>query len=67
MATCATCELTSTKCLSCRASDNRELISNSCNCVFGYVDVAGVCTACHYSCDTCSGTLATNCLSCNMT
>ena len=36
--------------------------------MFGYVDVGVViCAACHYSCDTCSGVLATDCLTCNMT
>ena len=64
---CATCELTLTRCLSCRASDFRELVSNACPCIFGYADVAGVCTACHYSCESCSGPLATDCLTCNMT
>ena len=64
---CATCELTLTRCLSCRATDFRELVSNACPCIFGYVDVAGICTICHYSCDSCSGPLASDCLTCNMT
>ncbi len=48
--TCATCTTTATFCLSCRAADNRVLLSNACPCKFGYVDVSGSCVLCHYSC-----------------
>lgn len=48
--TCLTCSLLSTYCLTCNPLAFRELLNNSCPCIAGYVNVAGVCKLCHYSC-----------------
>ena len=38
--------------------------SNECKCKADYIEVSGVCVACHGSCQTCSGTSGSDCLSC---
>jgi hypothetical protein len=61
---CLTCVTSDTNCLSCFASQFRQLASNKCTCKDGYFDNgADICAPCHFSCATCK-TTATNCLSC---
>ncbi|KAL4470078.1 hypothetical protein ABPG72_008737 [Tetrahymena utriculariae] len=64
---CKTCS-SSTNCTSCSDFQNRQLntSTNNCDCKQGYVDVAGSCVQCHFSCQTCNGILAANCLTCDI-
>lgn len=59
-----------TGCSSCPPPDKFRVsspVGGACPCSQGYYDdgVNALCQKCHYSCDSCSGGLKTNCQSCN--
>lgn len=64
-ALCLTCVTTATTCTSCDSTLHRTILGTTCICMDGYVLITGVCQPCHYSCLTCSGLLATNCITCD--
>jgi hypothetical protein len=57
----------STYCTSCNNASLRILTGNKCPCIDGYADVSGTCLPCIYSCITCIGVAANQCLTCNLT
>lgn len=64
--TCLTCLGAAATCQSCRSTDNRALnqSGSTCDCITKYYSTgAVVCSACPYSCATC--TSASNCATCN--
>jgi hypothetical protein len=66
--TCLTCTISPTMCTSCHNNPGRYFSGSgySCLCSSGFVDITfnGFCTLCAYSCQTCSGSLSTNCVLC---
>jgi hypothetical protein len=70
---CLTCSASNiSKCLTCRAQDNRILNSstNTCDCNSGFMAVSNTsrCSSCHYTCLTCSAANSnTACLTCENT
>lgn len=55
-------------CNACSATDFRTISVSSCPCNPNYYDAGtSICVACDPTCLTCSGSLASNCLSCNST
>jgi hypothetical protein len=55
-------------CTACRATEMRtvDTATGLCPCTSGYVeDTSGSCVTCHYTCTTCNGSAATNCLTCD--
>ena len=72
-ATCLTCSLTSTNCITCDYINQNRILSipdNACICKNGFYETftnnPAICLACDSSCVTCSIT-STNCTSCNST
>ncbi|KAM3133120.1 hypothetical protein pb186bvf_014837, partial [Paramecium bursaria] len=70
---CLTCNGTQdNQCLSCDSALDRTLNGSTCPCSSGYNSLAnsGVCTInyspCHYSCDSCFGALANQCMGCGL-
>lgn len=72
--TCATCSgPSSSNCTTCDLNPpvftNRYLLNGNCVCANGYFDdaISGSCLPCHYTCQSCQGSLKTDCRSCNST
>ncbi|CAD8125871.1 unnamed protein product [Paramecium sonneborni] len=62
---CMTCEIKSNNCTSCDLNLLRELniITQTCDCLLGYIEINGICQQCHQNCKTCSQSI-NNCISC---
>jgi hypothetical protein len=66
--TCVTCAVAKTQCLDCRLADNRQLIANSCVCLYNFIpdpDPLKIpCIACDKTCKKCDVTDPKKCLEC---
>ncbi len=54
-------------CSSCRTSDNRTLVGNTCVCLDRFFDDSGTCKNCDHSCLSCNGLGSNNCVTCSST
>ncbi|CAD8086016.1 unnamed protein product [Paramecium primaurelia] len=52
---CQTCEISPNNCTSCNSIEFRELnlITQTCDCSIGYLEINGICEQCYQSCKTC--------------